>query len=95
MSTLSLLNTSSSQVTANATVSGIGNTVVITNTRIEIQPGANRLVTVNLNVTPSGGGAAIPTELQLLFYDPAFEENDIYGAAKGQGASSGLSSSVI
>lgn len=94
MSSLSLLSTSSSQVTVNATVTGAGNTVSVTNLRMEAQPGASRLVTVNLNVTPSGG-SAIPTEIQFLFYDPAFEENDIHGAPKGQGAPAGLAATVI
>lgn len=83
MSSLSLLNTSSSQVTVNVSTTTVGATVGVAGVRMELQPGASRLVTANLSVTPSGQ-PTVPVEVQFLMYDAAFEDTNIHGAVKGQ-----------
>jgi hypothetical protein len=58
------------------------------------------MTTVNLLVTPSGGSPTIQVELQLLYYEAAFEENNLYGAPKDKveqsgGAGGGAAGTVI
>lgn len=93
MATTTLLTPTSSQLSVDVAPDS-GLTVSISSVTLQPQPGAARLATVRLAITPTAVQAYNAT-IQFLFTDAGFEENDIWGAPKGSGTTSASSGTVI
>lgn len=93
MATTSVLNPTSSQLTVDV-AADTGNTVSIASVTMLPQPGAARLATVKLVLTPAAL-ATFSATIQFLFSDAAFEDSNIWGANKSAGGTEGQVSTVL
>lgn len=84
MSSTGLLTTQRSTVNAVVTVTTAGRIVTIREFEMVPRAGPGQMVSMDLNAD-----GACDFKLDITFYDPGFEDQDLYGGPKSKGSPEG------